>query len=183
MRYLFCCIGILFGLQGYLYALGDMPDSTYLLNHNPNDDTTGGYFYGAYLDENPYFKDKQDLINWFNANVTFPDELLVRNLRMNCYLDVLADTSGVISLKKIFCGIPKHNIIDESYPMLKDSIARNLEDEILKAMDTFPVCEPGKHRGKKRVVHFVLTFLLNPTDSQQQGASSNPLVIPLSPLN
>ena len=158
MRYLFYCIGILFGLQGYSHMLGNIPDSAYVLNYHLNNDTTGGYFY-AYLDEKPYFKDKQDLVDWFNANVNYPDELLVHNLRMNYYLDVVADTLGRISLEKIACSIPKHNITGEVHPLLKDRIARRLDDEILKSMDTFPVCEPGRHRGQKRVVRFVLIFL------------------------
>ena len=186
MRCLFCyiIIGILLSSQGYSHMQRDVPDSTNLLAHCPNDDTTGVYFYGPYLDENPYFKeDKQALINWFHSNVNFPDELLARNLRMNYYLAVVADTLGKISLERTACGIPKHNITDEAYPLLRDSIARWLDDEVLTSMHTFPVCEPGRHRGKKQVVHFVLIFLFNPTATQQKGLSSKPLVVPLFPLN
>ena len=185
MKFLFCCMitSILFCLQGYSHTLIDCPDSTYLLNYNPDADSVGRHFYGVYLDENPYFKEgKQVLIDWFHTNVNYPDELLVHNLRMNYYLAVVADTLGQISLEKMACSIPKHCITNEKYPLLKDSIARRMDDEILKAMDTFPWCEPGKRRGKKVAVHFVLTFLFNPSVNQQKDVFLRPLDVLIPPL-
>ena len=184
MRFLFCYMvaGILFSLQGYSHTQRDIPDSTYLLNYNPSDDTGGWHFYGVHLDENPYFKEgKQVLIDWFQANMNYPDELLVHKLRMNYYLAVVADTLGRISLEKMACSIPKHCITHEEYPLLKDSIARRMDDEILKAMDTFPWCEPGKRRGKKVAVHFVLTFLFNPSVNQQKDVFLRPLDVLIPP--
>ncbi len=184
MRYSFCyiAISILLSLQGYSHTLRNIPDSTFSLNYYPHD-TTGIYFYDSYLDEKPYFKEgKQGLINWFHTNINYPSEVLVHNLKMNCYLFVVADTFGRISLEKITCSIPKHRITGKTYPILRDSIAQRLEGEILKSMNSFPVCEPGKHQGKKRIVHFVLIFLLNPSVNQEKGASLNPLAIPIFPL-
>ena len=183
MRFLFCYMvaGILFSLQGYSHTQRDIPDSTYLLNYNPDDNTEERYVYGLHLDENPYFKEgKQVLIDWFQANVSYPDELLDHNLRMNYHLEVVADTLGRISLEKMACTI-KHIITGETYPKLRDSIARRMDKEILKAMDSFPLCEPGKRRGKKVAVRFVLTFLFNLTIAQQKYVSSKPLDIPIPP--
>lgn len=184
MKYLFyyIAIGILLSLQGYSYTLKNIPDSAYLLNYYPND-TIGLYFYNSYLDEKPYFKEgKQSLINWFHTNINYPSELVIHNLKMNYYLSVVADTFGRISVEKTACSIPKHKITGETYPTLRDSIAQRLEVETLKSMNSFPVCEPGKHRDKKRDIHFVLTFLLNPSVNQQKGASLKPLDIPVFPL-
>lgn len=185
MKYSFCyiAIGILLSLQGYSHTLRNMPDSTFLLNYYPND-TTGIYFYNSYLDEKQYFPNgKQSLINWFRTNINYPSELLlVHNLKMNCYLSVVADTFGRISLEKIAYSIPKHKITGETYPILRDSIARKLNSEILKSINTFPVCEPGKHRGAKRAIHFVLTYMLNPSVNQQKAASLKPLDIPVFPM-
>ena len=185
MRFLFCYMvaGILFSLQGYSHPQRDIPDSTYLLNYNPDDDTEERYVYGLHLDENPYFKEgKQVLIDWFQANVSYPDELLDHNLRMNCHLAVVADTLGRISLEKMVCSIPEHIITGETYPKLRDSIARRMDKEILKAMDSFPLCEPGKRRGKKVAVHFFLTFLFNLSVEQQKRVALEPLCISIPPL-
>ena len=186
MRFFFFYMvaGILFSLQGYSHTQREIPDSTYLLNYNPSDDTGGGWLpYGFYLDENPYFKEgKQVLIDWFQANVNYPDELLDHNLRMNYHLEVVADTLGRISLEKMVCSIPEHIITGETYPKLRDSIARRMDKEILKAMDSFPLCEPGTRRGEKVAVRFFLTFLFNLSVEQQKGVALEPLCIPIPPL-
>lgn len=181
MKTSFCyiVIGILLSSQGYSCTL-NIPDSTFIVDYYPND-TAGIYCYESCLDEKPYFKGgKQVLIDWFHSHVNYPSELLVHDLKMNYFLFVVADTFGKISLEKTACGIPKHKITSEAYPILRDTIAHRLDDEILKSMETFPICEPGKHRSKKRVVHFVLIVMFNPSVNQQKA--SDPLAIPIIPL-